>query len=134
MASTADDSTAAPSALRASRPSPSPPSALEAPESFLARYLTTPLFFASFLVSFLLVDTRNHRRTGSSDRDAARPAEPWFWRAKHRKLARLEIGQALERRRLVLVGLLVVLGVGCLGTWWVVRWALGSAVRMVRGR
>lgn len=100
---------------------PNPSSAPEPPESFVTRYFTTPLFFASFLLSFLLVDNRNHSHATSSRKHESSGAEPWFWRAKHRKLARLEIGEALEMRRLVVLGMLLGLAFGCVGAWWGVR-------------
>ncbi|MCJ1383882.1 hypothetical protein MMC17_006996 [Xylographa soralifera] len=126
-------SAALPSTTRTASP-PARSTSAEPPEPFIARYFTTPLFFASFLLSFLLVDTRNHSQTTSSRKPpSARETEPWFWRARHRKLARLEIGQALEMRRLVLGVVLLVLGVGLVGAWWVGRWVLGLVRGVVGG-
>ncbi|MCJ1401329.1 hypothetical protein MMC11_004541 [Xylographa trunciseda] len=127
-----------PSPTFSSAPAPAPD---EPPDSLLARYLTTPLFFASFLLSFLLVDNRNHTHahpqsspkthSNHNNHNGAGATEPWFWRAKHRRLARLEIGQALEMRRLVVLGMVVGVGIACGAAWCVGWWVVG---RVLGGR
>ncbi|KAL9116527.1 MAG: hypothetical protein Q9187_006947 [Circinaria calcarea] len=74
------------------------------PDSLLTRLFFNPLLFASFLFSLLLVDTRNHN---SLNYTQGKSEESWFWRAKHRKMARMEIGRALEMRKWVVMGMVI---------------------------
>ena len=105
----------------------------EKPESFVSRYVYTPLFFASFLLSFLLIDNRNHNRTtgGRCDEAKGRDKKPWIWRAKHMKLARLEIGQALDMRHSVALVIVVAIGAGCMGLWWMMVWMCRAAGKLL---
>jgi hypothetical protein len=108
----------------------------EEPDSFITHYIYTPLFFASFLLSFLLVDNRNHecvskarpqltsavsgsRSSSTSIRSSRDEEEKWIWRAKHRKMAKLEIGQALEMRQWVALGIVGMLVLGGVSLWFV---------------
>jgi len=103
------------------------------PESLISRYFYTPLFFASFLLSFLLIDNRNHNRTANGHGRTAeeKDKKPWVWRAKHRRLARLEIGQALDIRRSVALVIVVGIGAGCLVLWWMTMWMYGVVGRLL---
>ena len=105
----------------------------EKPESLISRYFYTPLLFASFLLSFLLIDNRNHSRTtnGRGRSEEGNDKKPWVWRAKHRKLARLEIGQALEMRHAVALVIVVGMSTGCLCLWWMTTWMYGVVGRLL---
>ena len=111
----------------------------EQSDSLISHLMLNPLLFASFLLSLLWVDSRNYAATHTHDkrpssmakllsRDKSRKDQQdkdWYWQAKQRKMAKMEIGDALDMRSWMLgvcgMGLLVVLG----GSWLVGRWAWG---------
>ena len=109
-------------------------------ESIITRLIYNPLFFISFALSLLLVDNRNYDRSHShkhysesnSDDGTQKKKEPWIWRAKHRKVARMELGEALEIRRWVLMGLIGGMLGGMLGSWFLMRWGWGMVLEWMR--
>ena len=116
--------------MTANRPSSAP----ETQDPLLTRLFLTPLLCISFLLSLLLVDSRNHER--ESDHSASsrtsyifglpwvrKEGETWVWRSRRRKIVRAEMGQAFEVRKWVLGGLVVggvvAVGAGLLLMRWV---------------
>ncbi|MCJ1309961.1 hypothetical protein MMC25_003622 [Agyrium rufum] len=167
MASKTTQASAAP-APSASGEATSTTKAPSSDESLITRLVLNPIFFVSFILSFILVDSRNfarshtHRsssspkstspsRTSSSAGQSQRPAysrwfsstsstntvsasgqkqdgrsrlgngEPNYWKSKQRRLARMEIGDALEMRKYVVVGLFLALVCVFVGGFWVGR-------------
>ncbi|MCJ1258370.1 hypothetical protein MMC24_006203 [Lignoscripta atroalba] len=135
-------------------PSPSP-SSRDSPDSLLSRLVFTPLLFISFLLSLLLIDNRNHNsvtrhhsppnespasilgwifglRWKNRDNNKGHQ-EAWFWRAKHRRMARMEFSEAFEIRKLVLVGLVLGAVVSCMVGMWLARWVLRGMAGWLRG-
>lgn len=49
----------------------------------------------------------------------------WVWHTKQRKMLRMEVVDAFELRRWVVVGLGVLAVVLGVGWWWIGRWAWG---------
>lgn len=104
-------------------------------DSLLTRLFLTPLLCVSFLLSLLLVDTRNHERShrdsSATGNIGARPRLPWLqkegdawvWTSRKRKIMRAEMGQAFEVRRWIMVALVLfgvmTMGAGVLVMQWV---------------
>ena len=121
------------------------PSAPDVQESLLTRVVLTPLRCVSFLLSLLLVDTRNHERlrpgaaaTGNRFGRLRGPwvrkeGEAWVWRARRRKIMRAEMGQAFEVRKWVMVGLVVAGVVIVAAGGLVVRWVGGKVGAWLSG-
>ena len=125
-------------------------------DSLLMRIFLTPLLFISFLLSLLLIDNRNHntvvaRQRSSSPTSSAASVlgrvfglrwsrrggkeenQTWFWKAKQRKMARMEFSEAFEVRKRVLMGIVCGGMLGCLVGLWAVRWTLRSAIGWLKG-
>ncbi|MCJ1340935.1 hypothetical protein MMC09_006231 [Bachmanniomyces sp. S44760] len=135
---------------RSPSPSPSPsPSTDSSPNtttstttiSSLTSLFLTPLLFASFLLSFFLIDSRNYQhshppslpssstrgRSPRSSQDKEQGSNGWIWRSKKRKVAKMEIAEAFELRGSIMTGL-VIGGMGIsiggiwMGSWLWDRW------------
>ncbi|MCJ1235536.1 hypothetical protein MMC14_003505 [Varicellaria rhodocarpa] len=107
--------------------------------------LSNALYFASFLISFLLVDNRNHKSLQSrptsqiehifiapwrkagwgnnkDENKGSHNEKAWYWGRKGPKIARMEIGSALELRWMVTLGILAgAVTMGWAGVWVIVR-------------
>jgi hypothetical protein len=58
--------------------------------------------------------------------DTASPGRPqWFTRKKHRKMAKMHLGDALEMRATVMWSLIGVVAVGILAIVWAIKRAFG---------